>query len=262
MRSMSLTNAQILDRTTGSLLPGARFRRLGKGPEAELVERFLHHYRPRVPASCGVTVFREPWLASGAPDLVVVVWHTPTTAAWRDARRHVSSSDIKFMQLLVSNGPLATPDLRRYAGTEAPKMLRRLESAGLVIRTAATLRARNLRQNFAVRKIIAIEAKIAGWRRALEQAAHNRWFASESYVLLDRMPADDRAGAAAEAMDVGIWIEGEPMPRSRPRLAHRQPMSYTSWLFNEWCWRHAQGMGPGDILPADGGSGVASGAVS
>ncbi|KAB7731817.1 hypothetical protein F5984_06210 [Rudanella paleaurantiibacter] len=41
--------------------------------------------------------------------------------------------------------------------------------------------------NQITKKSIAIEAKLKNWRRALVQAYRYRWFASESYVVMDRL---------------------------------------------------------------------------
>ena len=259
--AMQPAKAQIVD-AAATHLDGVRFRRSVSGPESDLIERFLEAYQPDLHPSCDTTVFREPWLASGAPDLVVVVWHTPTTVEWLDARLAVSARDVKLVQLLVSNGPTPTPDFKRLGGVSAEKSLNRLESAGLVRRASGSWRARSLRRSFAVRKIIALEAKIGDWQRALVQAAVNRWFASESYILIDRMPRNSRASEEARAIDVGIWVDGEPAPRQKPASVLRQPLSYTSWLFNEWCWRDARSKGGQGILPSDGRSGLAGGEVS
>jgi hypothetical protein len=98
-----------------------------------------------------------------------------------------------------------------------------------------------LRKNFAVRRIVAFEAKISDWRGAIQQAALNKWFASESYILVPRIPARSVIIETAEAAGVGVWIEGEVSPYLvTPRVNSREPLSYASWLFNEWSWRFAR----------------------
>lgn len=101
-------------------------------------------------------------------------------------------------------------------------------------------RAAPVRQVFAARRIIAFEAKISDWPGVLEQASLNRWFASESYVLAPRGPRDPAILTAIRSLGIGLWIEGERRP-SIPvsRRGASRPISYASWLFNEWAWRES-----------------------
>ena len=58
-------------------LPGLSFRRARLGPEQELVDWFLERDTVRPCSGERVTIFREPRLASGSPELVGVVWKNP-----------------------------------------------------------------------------------------------------------------------------------------------------------------------------------------
>ena len=64
----------------------ASFRRKRPGPELDLIESFLRAMPLHIPRGCQATVFREPQLESGFPDLVIVVWRVATTREWRPAR--------------------------------------------------------------------------------------------------------------------------------------------------------------------------------
>jgi hypothetical protein len=136
------------------------------------------------PRGSRTTLFPEPRLVSGLPDLVAVTWHVPTTERWTGARHALSTSDLRLVQLLVSHGETTEKELRELAGRDALRAIVRLEAAGLVVKREGAWRVRRLKDAFAVRGIVAFEAKITDWANALAQARQNTWFASESYVLV------------------------------------------------------------------------------
>jgi hypothetical protein len=93
-----------------------------------------------------------------------------------------------------------------------------------------------VREAFAVREILAFEAKMSLTSHVIDQAAANRWFASASYVLLPSWSQESQLVEDADECGVGIWINGARRPKLRqPTTA--QPLSYASWLFNDWAWR-------------------------
>jgi hypothetical protein len=106
---------------------------------------------------------------------------------------------------------------------------------GLVRRVRDRWRARTPRKLMAVRRIVAIEAKVGAWRPGLEQAFHNRWFASESYLLLPGVPKSDALESELGQTGVGLLTPDRPMRRPAVRAEKAKlPGSYASWLFNEW----------------------------
>ena len=120
--------------------------------------------------------------------------------------------------------------------------LERLQGLDLIRMTRAGWRAEPVHRTFAIRRILAFEAKISALTAALHQAALNRWFASESYLLLPRLPSADLR-TRASASGVGVWLSGASKPVVRAtRAPVGRPVSYASWLFNEWTWRHATAM--------------------
>lgn len=212
-------------------------RRGRAGPESQLISRFLLSLPFRGRANHRVTIFREPRLQSGFPDLVLVDWHEPTAMHWDPKRADISTEQIRLMHLLSSIGPQPEQRLTAILRRRSDRQLSRLADVGLVFERKGLWHARSLRHTFAVRRIVAFEAKVGNWRAALEQASLNRWFATESYILLSRPPID-AAAREANAEKVGIWIVGEFAPFVRPpSLGIRQPVSYASWLFNEWAWK-------------------------
>lgn len=218
---------------------GARFRRPRSGPETDMVDAFLAGNSFAPPRGCRTTLFREPRLVSGFPDLVAVTWHVPTTERWAGARHALSTSDLRLVQLLVSHGETTQKELKELGGRDALRGIARLEAAGIVVEREGAWRVRRLRDAFAVRGIVAFEAKIADWTQALAQARQNGWFASESYVLVPRRPKTSSLVGDAARVGVGVWVNGENTPVLAAKVNEGQPLSYASWVFNEWAWRHA-----------------------
>lgn len=226
----------IVDSKSNPNTSGILFRKGRSGPEQDLVDWFLelHSVRPRKGER--LTIFREPRLPSGFPDLVVVVWNESVAAEWGAERRNITAGDLRLIQHLAIAGPASLLHLKSLFGPDTERSLGRLERSDMVISQKDQWRARSLSRTFAIRRIVAIEAKVAEWRVALDQAFINTWFTSESYVLVPAIPR--RASLVETALQHGIGV----LSKERPGLVERrvrEPRSYASWLFNEWTWRLA-----------------------
>lgn len=217
---------------------GASFRRRRPGPETELLDWFLHAWPVRTPKGCRTTVFREPRLESGFPDLVLVVWDIEAARRWSPARANLKQIDIRLMHHLSCAGGCSLETITSVFSSTAKSSLGRLEEAGVVKQTKGTWKTRRLSEVYAVKSIVAIEAKISDWTVAIEQASLNTWFASFSYVLLPRIPKKSGILENASSRGVGVWSRSEtPVPCSIS-AKKRLPLSYASWLFNEWTCHH------------------------
>lgn len=228
------------DLVRSSEVQGFRNRRTPNGPEALLVESFLSDLPLSQQRGCQTTVFQEPKLQSGFPDIVAVSWQKSTTLNWNKERAFLSNDDVRVAHLLTMYGPQPEERLEYLFQRCIWDQLEKLSNMGIVSKRKGVWHASALRKNFAVRRIISFEAKMAKWAKAIEQASLNRWFASESYVLLPRVPQTRRPFNEALKAGVGIWVVGEPRPILEPSSdSVPQPVSYASWLFNEWVWRCA-----------------------
>ncbi len=223
-----------------SLGLGAGSRSVTPGPEQELVEWFLREHRFRVGRGREVMVFREPRMESGFPDLVFAVWRPSVAKHWPASRADLRPHDLRVAQHLVTEGPGDISELAEiFPRRSLDRSLRRLRSGEMVRGTlAGRWSARPISKIFAVERLVAVEAKIDKWHDALNQAALNRWFASESYLLLPRL-TNHGLVAAAEQHSIGVWARDKGVePFVRPDSgAADLPRSYGSWLFNEWVWR-------------------------
>jgi hypothetical protein len=221
---------------------GIRFRQSRSGPEEDLVrdflERFLERFTVKVRDGFQVTFFKEPQLESGAPDLVGVIWRTATAEKWNKARLLLQPFDIRVMHYLAQHEHTDRVTLENlFDRTRLKDALAKLEAAEMVRQRRRTISPRPLSKLYAAKHIFAIEAKVTKWQDALNQASLNRWFATSSYILLPRIPLNSAVVSQAQSHGVGVWSSDGALFDANLPLAKSSPISYASWLFNEWAWR-------------------------
>jgi hypothetical protein len=90
----------IVDRDTAPRDFGAAFRPSRPGPEQELVEEFLDEEPFLTPEGYHATIFCEPRIESGFPDLVIVLWDKSVTEKWVPKRAKLQRLDIQLMHYL------------------------------------------------------------------------------------------------------------------------------------------------------------------
>lgn len=229
-------------RSNPILLTSELCRRLGLtsrskriGPELELITVFLERPIFTAPPQCEMAVFQEPRLPSGYPDLVVAFWRRDIVLKWQPARQNLLTDDIRLVHHLFQIGPAHVADLQNCIGRKVSRSLERLRVAGMVKPKRDQWALRPLREIFAIKQLIAVEAKVSEWRGGLKQAWLNTWFASASYLLIPQLPRRSTVLDRAKEIGIGVCTLQERViaPRCRPRL----PASYASWLFNEWVGR-------------------------
>lgn len=224
---------------------GLRFRTALAGPEQVLVDDFLRVARIQLKPHRGLTVFMQPALETGFPDIVAVIWRKNVAKNWLSERGRLRAADLRLLHLLASRGSFDYRFLRSVFQKGLSGMLTRLEEAGVATIGKSKCWARNRSKIFAVEHIISIEAKIAASSRVLEQARANSWFSSESYALLPSLRAGLLLKDAASALGVGIIsLDYEQATAKQCDASVREvPLSYGSWLFNEWTWQIAREQG-------------------
>lgn len=216
---------------------GLSLRRTKIGPEQELVDWFLNEGCPSVRPGERLTIFLEPKLPSGFPDIVAVTWRERVTAKWRIARATLEASDLRLMHFLVTVGhPCEDSYLRSIFQRSVKRSLEKLINAGMVRYVSSCWYPESLTRSFALTRIIAVEAKIGAWRAALDQAYRNTWFAPESYILVPTIRSNSVLLAEASNRGIGVLSRDNMHWNLNSRLTVF-PRSYVSWLFNEWVWR-------------------------
>jgi hypothetical protein len=233
---MSVT---FVDSSSATARLGITFRQRRTGPEQELVSWFIEELPMRIPHGHHATIFCEPRIESGFPDLVIVIWNVLATKKWSPARIELTCNDLRLLHFLHSSGPCGFHELSLLSRANLKLSLQRLEDAEVVRYAAGKWRVRSLSHAFAARHIVAIEAKISQWNTAVQQALLNTWFASQSYVLVPRIPRGERLRGIARSHGLGIYAMSQK-PIELPPRSDVLPRSYVSWLFNELAWRVAR----------------------
>lgn len=224
--------------------PAPACRRPRPGAERDLLDWFLATALEHVPRGHVLTVFREPRLASGFPDLVIVAWKPSVARGWSTERRKLQPTDLRILHYLSAGGPATADTLRTIFHRALVPALRRLSAARLVREVGRLWHARALSRAFAATRIIAIEAKVSHWNGVLEQACLNTWFASSSYVLVPRIPRGASVPRPASALGVGVLSRDAGDWGSLWSAPAVLPRSYASWLFNDWAWRASHAPSP------------------
>lgn len=235
-----MTTTTILDvENVPRRFPGS-FCQTRPGPEKELVGAFLSDLPFSAPRGCNTTIFCEPRIESGVPDLVIVFWNQKVARRWTRERLGLTKDDIRLAHYMYQVGCISSAELQaRYLRPVKP-ILGRLEAAGLIRSKAGMWISRPLADSFAAKRIIAIEAKMSQWTRALQQAYHNTWFASDSFILWPRQQQPAQIETAASTFGVGVCTPGGRLTFPSNHASGALPRSYVSWLFNEWAWRTSQ----------------------
>lgn len=233
----------VIDAQRSSSTHGLSLRKGKDGPEQDLLNWFLDQNIFSVPRGHNVTVFREPRLPSGFPDLVFVVWKDSVARHWTDDRARLTPADLRIMHFLGNEGPTSVEDLRTLFSPNVEDRLELLAEAQMVRAKGTSWRARSLESTFAASHIIAVEAKINEWKGALDQAHLNTWFASESCILVPRIPRNSELLRAATERGVRVFAKEDEASIKIQRTARSGPKSYVSWLLNEWAWRASNALG-------------------
>lgn len=233
-----MSRLQIIGSDSGWAPLGVRFRKTRSGPESELVENFLANLPLELVRGSRATIFREPRLESGFPDLVVVVWRESVTKQWSEARKRLQSEDLRIAQYLLRSGNTHAKELSAVFGRGVTEALDRLETARIARKVGKAWRTYSLSTAFSATKIIAIEAKVGKWSDVLRQARLNMWFASKSYVLVPRRPGQAKLKEASR-VGVGVCSMGDDTVRDLEAAPAALPKSYASWLLCELAWRYS-----------------------
>jgi hypothetical protein len=156
--------------------------------EAELVDAALEK---GLPFGEGIAVvLREPKMPTGFPD-IVAVFADANADSFTVNRRKLTQQHFRLLYHLHNSGRSKMDDVAKLLllpRKHVAELVDDLLNADLISTRGSFVTARPLGKIFAARHIIAVEAKIKNWRKALQQAVANLWFASHSYILLPPPP--------------------------------------------------------------------------
>lgn len=217
-------------------------RKIKIGPESAFLQEYLQDSLPKVPGGQELTIFIEPNVDSVFPDAVVVYWDVNIARKWSKDRLQLSKQDIRLLHYfsLVKTADYST--LETVFSDRLRKSLQRLENAQLITKGKSdSWRIKPLKTIFAVKRLITIEAKISDWQGGLLQAFFHTWFASESYLLISKLPKGKQLVDEASRLGIGVATHEFPLENSLSKArCENIPKSYASWLFNEWVWKAKQ----------------------
>jgi hypothetical protein len=213
-------------------------RRLRPGPELDLIQSFIDAMPLDIPQGCQATIFREPHLESGFPDIVIVFWRKEIALNWQPERENLKVYDLRLMHFLHHTRRASKNEIVSWFGRRATTSIERLYNAAMIRLAGSYWIPCALSRSFATSKIIAIEAKMSKWTEVLNQAFLNTWFASESYVLVPKIPSLSQLSTARK-LGIGVWSLNNCEVASE---STRLPRSYASWVLNDWAWRSFQNM--------------------
>lgn len=216
-----------------------RSRRVRPGPEAQLLRTVLKT-EFLIGRSLPAVFFHEPQLPTGLPDLVAVYLSNGKLEVNRH-RLKLRQSHVRLLHFLYVARKASAESISeqlRIPAKQLSVLLRDLRQAHLITDNGTDVRPRSLSRVFGVKYIIAIEAKVSNWSRALVQAVGNYWFASHSYILIPRTKVLPKVIARAEELGVGVLVlDGSSISVTLEPRKRKLPGSYGSWLLNEWALR-------------------------
>jgi hypothetical protein len=219
-------------------MAGPPVRKPKNGPEQDLVHLFVRNQFPAPPKGQSLTVFIEPKVGLTFPDIVAVYWNEKTTERWPLPRKNLSKQDILLLHYIYMSKGASIEDLEAVFPRTALSSIEQLSKSRLIYSKMHSWHTYALKHIFAVRRLITIEAKIDDWKGGLQQAFHNTWFSSESYLLMPNSTLNKNLISSASSLGIGLLASHYPLtkPILIPRYDHL-PKSYISWFFNEWAWR-------------------------
>jgi hypothetical protein len=214
-----------------------RQRSIRPGREAELINSLIASGFEDLVQGSFVT-FREPEIATGVPDLVIVEHHSvpdtrrplkgvPIHTAHLNLLHHIYHGRQKSLPSISKRLNWQEKTLRSYA--------EHLASHNLIRLNDRRIDTEPLDDVFAASKVVAIEAKTTFNRVVVEQALANKWFASHSYVAVPESQVTSKKLQWVREQGIGvIAIKGNLVHLSLKAVRQRLPASPGSWVFNYW----------------------------
>lgn len=138
-----------------------------------------------------------------------------------------ASSERIIEQLAISKGSLL-------------EAIEHLFDANVITRKNKKWQPLPIKQTYGIVALHTIEAKVGKWDNVLKQAFLNKWFASESYVMLPIVRPSESNLTRADSQGIGVFtltFDKKHIRKYAKAEKGTLPTSYASWLFNEWLGR-------------------------
>ncbi len=218
--------------------------RKNNSKEDKLLDRFIESgfFEKLNTKRYNYTLIHEPYTGFGYADLVCLRWNKSIYEKWNSRREGLQEEDIKILHYLYNSQRAKTLiQIERDLGYKSKKLYKiidRLISAELITENNKNrFKVRPLNDIFFIYEIIAVEAKIRDWKKALEQSFNNVFFASKSFSLFPEETINQNLLNAYGKTDVGVLAVGKNYRQVLKPSKMRIPASLTAWRFNEMLGR-------------------------
>ena len=209
-----------------------------EGAEATFVDSFLRANDLFQDEKLEYMVLQETITDGGISDILVVSWERNSEINWNKDRNNLGKQDLKILHFISSKKSKGI-SIRTlvsnlgYNQKEINSTIQKLKKSSLIELNRNRVIVKKLKDNFFVRDIIAIEAKLKNWKKAIEQANLNLNFSSKSYVLVPE-PNTSKLNKFHEDLNTGlITFDGNKAKVVIKARKNKLPGSYYSWLINE-----------------------------
>lgn len=220
-------------------------RNIRSGPEKNLVEEFVEIVSAdrKMNSKYSSAIFFEPRLDIGFPDVVIVKYSESSMADWTSSRVDLDMPALKILAHFYYVAPLTIEDICAQLGFEynfVHSKLSLLADNKLLYKRNNYYYPYQLKKKFALREVIAIEAKMSNWDKVITQASNNKWFTTTSYVLTPVVNPMDKIKAKCNNAGIGVFgLRSGSLREVVPARSHDLPMSYVILLLNEWVARYS-----------------------
>ncbi len=189
------------------------------------------------------TLIQEPFTEVGYADLVCIKWNRSITDMWVESRNKLVKDDIKILHHLyncrIFKGIDEIVSELGFSDRDVNDTLIRLLDANLITANKINkVKIKPLKDIFFIHEIIAIEAKLKDWKRALEQSLNNVSFASKSFTLFPNKTINQQLLENYQKTDVGVLSFGTTYSELVQPKKRKIPTTIASWYFNEYIGRN------------------------
>ena len=205
--------------------------------ESVFVDSFLKTANPFRDSRYNLFYFQEIHADGTIPDIIVVQWRKDRTIKWSRHRDNLEKQDLKILHFLSTYGRRGASmgiieRLLGFAEAIVEKSLEKLVLAEVAELTKTGARSKALDEIFFLKEIIAIEAKLGSYKKALGQAQLNGNFSSRSYILVPQLTS--RPPECDRSIDIGLLtFDGSSTTVHRSSKRQPIPASPFSWMVNE-----------------------------
>ena len=237
-----MSNITIFDQSIPSI--GYTARSTTYGEEFEMVNKFIDEIIKKKDSLSRkrIDIFIEPQIETGYPDIVIAEYYMSKKFHWCDDRHNLTNNDLKILFEIQKANKLPISKLEELLGfskQDLNKSLSKLSKSNMIniFNSSECVGSVNIGKYSRINKIIAIEAKVDKWNEAIRQATNNTWFATESYILMNKEKCDESIVQLCKDRGIGIILMNGKIQKKLDSEKRNFPVSYSSLLFNEWIFR-------------------------